>query len=63
MSLSTTDRLREQSVPAKWGRTQMGSNGLNQILTALCLFSHVGVHLVFLTTHDLKGAYVLLPRT
>ena len=32
-----TDRDR-QTVPAKWGRTHMGSDGLNRILTGFYLF-------------------------
>ena len=43
------------SAPAKWGRTQMGSDGFNRILTGLYFFSPVGVRLVLLKTHDFKG--------
>ena len=39
------------SAPGKWGRTQMGSDGLNRILTGLYFFSPVGVRLVPLKTH------------
>ena len=43
------------SAPGKWGRTQMGSDGSNGILTRLYFFSLVGVRLVPLKTHDFKG--------
>ena len=43
------------SAPGKWGRTQMGSDGLIRILTGLYFFSPVGVRLVPLKTHDFKG--------
>ena len=43
------------SAPGKWGRTQMGSEGFNRILTGLYFFKPVGVRLVPLKTHDFKG--------
>ena len=43
------------SALGKWGRTQMGSDGFDRILTGFCFFSPVGVHLVPLKRHDFKG--------
>ena len=42
------------SALCKWGRTQMGSDGFNRILTGVSLFSRVGVRLVPRKTHDFK---------
>ena len=43
------------SALGKWGRTQMGSDGLNRIVTGFYFFSPVGVRLAPLKTHDFKG--------
>ena len=43
------------SAPGKWGRTHMGLDGFNRILTGVYLFSPVEVRLVPLRTHDFKG--------
>ena len=48
-------RLKLISAPGKWGRTQMGSDGFNRILTGLYFFNPVRVRLVPLETHDFKG--------
>ena len=58
-NLLTTGRWGKQhSAPGKWGRTEMGSDGFNRILTGLYLFSPVGVRLVPLRTHDFKGFWL-----
>ena len=44
--------IAQISALGKWGRTQMGSDGFNRILTG---FSRVGVRLVPRETHDFKG--------
>ena len=43
------------SALGKWGRTQMGSDGFNRILTGLYFFDTAGVRLVPLKTRDFKG--------
>ena len=41
--------------PGTWGRTQMGSDGLNRVLTGFCLLDPVRVRAVPSETHDFKG--------
>ena len=36
------------SAPGQWGRTQMGSDGFNRILTGLYFFSPVGVRRIWI---------------
>ena len=43
------------SVLGKWGRTQMGSDGFNRILTGFCLLGAARVRPVPSETHDFKG--------
>ena len=40
----------------KWGRTQMGSDGFNRILTGFYLLDSVEVRPVPFETHDFKGS-------
>ena len=48
------------SALGKWGRTQMGSDGLNRILTGFYFFDPAGVRLVPLKTRDFKGSHQIL---
>ena len=48
------------SALGKWGRTQMGSDGFNRILTGFYFFSPAGVRLVPLKTRDFKGFHRIL---
>ena len=44
-----------KSAPGKWGRTQMGSDGFNRILTGFYLLDPARVRPVPSETHDFKG--------
>ena len=43
------------SAPGKWGRTQMGSDGFNRVLTGFYLLDPARVRAVPSETHDFKG--------
>ena len=53
--IKTQFSYHSASALGKWGRTQMGSDGFNRILTGFYFFDPVEVHLVPLKAHDLKG--------
>ena len=54
-SLGNLNWCSQTSVLGKWDRTQMGSDGCNQVLTGFYLSGPVRVRLVPLKTHDFKG--------
>ena len=43
------------SAPGKWGRTQMGSDGFNRVLTGFYLLDPARVWAVPSERHDFKG--------
>ena len=52
---SVPNGIHQKSALGKWGRTQMGSDGFDRILTGFLLFGPVRVRLAPLKTHDIEG--------
>ena len=50
-----TESFKFNSAPGKWGRTQMGSDGFNQVLTGFYLSDPARVRAVPSETHEFKG--------
>ena len=48
--------ISKWSLPTNRGRTQMGSDGLNRILTSFCLLGPIRLRSVPLKTHDFNGS-------